>query len=777
VAFGPGLFYWNTLYSTEEFTDVFDNSLWYYTDATSFASTFDWESPEDGDAFSVPFQVAGLAVDYSGVKDVTLTATGGGSSVDINLYHDDTANWLWFPISYTFNPLEHGFDNGNVDLEITVTDYYDNQTVIQDSRQVAWNGSGGESYADEPSEAIPLVVDDQAADQGIFIAGVGQKWAKFTAVSGETYTVSAASLSAGLDVSLYLYDDDAATLIAVTDTGGAGQAEQLQWTCTFDGLYYLKVVNKSVQSGSRIPFKDSSYTYTLGVSAKSSSGTPGMISGKVQTSSGDAVQNARVDLKGTLNRAGLTLADGSFVLVAPEGSYDIEVTASGYSSYASSSKVTIWSSSTITHNVTLQGQSGAYSNTYYLPLVDYAGVTGVALSNALNSAQNAVRLTYYDNLGNELGEKTATLSGGGQEALAVSASGTTGWARVESAYPLVGMALLLQSGDALIDIDLKANLHKELVVPHVATTTGQWRSWLMVCNPASSQATLSVTHYAPGGTAASTRTATIPAGGATQVDLRSLLGEVDGGSLAISADQPVAAFLAYDGAEQGKPWQAGLSVTPQLVGGEGSYDYFLPYVAYGGGQTSGIALSNVDNDATNSVTVSFYDNDGALLATKSADIAARGQTTLVADAAASGSGWARIISSRPITGLGLVLGNDSPMVDLDLKSAAYTDLVVSHVVSDSDWTSRLMACNPGASQATVTLTHYDAAGSATQAGQTLTIPASGAVQQDLGELFTGGLGGGSIKISSTQPIAAFLEYDGQAQSQDWKAGLSVVPDR
>ena len=68
-----------------------------------------------------------------------------------------------------------------------------------------------------------------------------QDWIKFDAQVGMTYTLRTSGLGTSADTYLYLYDTDAATLLASNDDYGGTLASLIEWVAPADGTYYILV--------------------------------------------------------------------------------------------------------------------------------------------------------------------------------------------------------------------------------------------------------------------------------------------------------------------------------------------------------------------------------------------------------------------------------------------------------------------------------------------------------------------------------------------------------
>ncbi|NLF00195.1 MAG: hypothetical protein GX601_04375, partial [Anaerolineales bacterium] len=68
-----------------------------------------------------------------------------------------------------------------------------------------------------------------------------EDWFSFSAIRGRTYTIVTTELGLAADTYLYLYGDDATTLIAINDDHDNSLASHLEWTAPADGVYYVAV--------------------------------------------------------------------------------------------------------------------------------------------------------------------------------------------------------------------------------------------------------------------------------------------------------------------------------------------------------------------------------------------------------------------------------------------------------------------------------------------------------------------------------------------------------
>ena len=205
------------------------------------------------------------------------------------------------------------------------------------------------------------------------------------------------------------------------------------------------------------------------------------------------------------------------------------------------------------------------------------------------------------------------------------------------------------------------------------------------------------------------------------------------------------------------------------------YTYYLPYLEYETDDWSSMALSGLADSSGATATITYYSNSGQELKSETKTLSAHGQTAYTCDVQGAVEGWAKITSTAPLYGLELIGGKSGgPMMDLDLKSDLHYSFVIPHIDTGGEpWQSTASLCNPCTAAATLTLQYYSSAGAGSSV-KTVSIPAMGAVQIDLGDLF-GKQTSGSVYVTSDKPVTGFLEFDGTSGGMNWKTGLSMMP--
>ncbi|MBN2808979.1 MAG: hypothetical protein JXR80_05755, partial [Deltaproteobacteria bacterium] len=212
-------------------------------------------------------------------------------------------------------------------------------------------------------------------------------------------------------------------------------------------------------------------------------------------------------------------------------------------------------------------ETPAYDNFSYVPYLSNDAAsgrwTGLALTNR-NTNANQVLVEYYSRAGSLLALEEKELAANGQTAFpAQLPAGSEGWIKVSSTEPLQGLALVGQSSpESMFDMDLKTELFTQLKLPHLAANSSSWSSMLMLCNPNSSAAAITLKAYNGSGVNYATKQdVQVPAYGSLQENLFTLFsGQELSGTMLIESTQPITAFLLYDSQET--TWRAGLSAVP-----------------------------------------------------------------------------------------------------------------------------------------------------------------------------------------------------------------------
>jgi hypothetical protein len=189
---------------------------------------------------------------------------------------------------------------------------------------------------------------------------------------------------------------------------------------------------------------------------------------------------------------------------------------------------------------------------YYVPYYtgdpDYWTGLGIRNENAEEPANVSVVVRESD--GTEISTDYLTpIPARGQNAFMV-APGTAkeGWFQLNANQPLAGVCFVASYPDPtlMFDIPFLNELSKVLYMPHVAQND-VWDTTLMICNPGSAAAQVTLTFVRDSGTALTPLTVSIPARGSGRYEVTALTQGAGyaKGSVEISADRELAAFALY----------------------------------------------------------------------------------------------------------------------------------------------------------------------------------------------------------------------------------------
>lgn len=189
---------------------------------------------------------------------------------------------------------------------------------------------------------------------------------------------------------------------------------------------------------------------------------------------------------------------------------------------------------------------------YYVPY--YTGDpeywTGLGIRN--ESAEEAANISVVvrESDGTEISTDYLTpIPARGQNAFMV-APGTAreGWFQLNANQPLAGVCFvaLYDEPTLMFDIPFVNELSEVLYLPHVAQND-TWDTTLMICNPGSTAAQVTLTFVQDSGTALTPLVVSIPERGSGKYEVAALTQETGyaKGSVEISADRGVAAFALY----------------------------------------------------------------------------------------------------------------------------------------------------------------------------------------------------------------------------------------
>ncbi len=276
--------------------------------------------------------------------------------------------------------------------------------------------------------------------------------------------------------------------------------------------------------------------------------------------------------------------------------------------------------------------------------------TGIALANP-HSTQANVTLTAYNNQsGNPIGSSAITLPASGQKVFLVKdqlgVSGT-GWIRVESDQPIVGLEIFgnIHTGQ-ITGVQASTYPSTILYVSHFDTTAAWWTG-IALANPNDTSANVTLTAYNQSGTTIKSSPITLPANGQTVFQVKDPPLSVSGttGWIRVESDQPLVGLEILGSVTSGG--LAGL-VAATVVRNNLAFSHFDTTAAW----WTEIALAN-PNDTSANVTLTAYNQSGTTIGSSPITLPANGQKFFqVKDQlSVSGTGWINAISDQPIVGL------------------------------------------------------------------------------------------------------------------------------
>jgi hypothetical protein len=207
--------------------------------------------------------------------------------------------------------------------------------------------SQGDSYEPDNSYAEPQFLGDIGAGNSVtqdhtFHKFFDEDWIQFDAIKGHTYSINAGAKDSNVlcDTIIELYASDGTALLKRVNNHGAGVNEFLEWTSPEDASFFIRFINDSIYYGSSV-------TYVIDFLVSEFDPLPGYLNGRV-TSKGVGIRGVILEAN---NGAGVSLADGTYIIGLPEGTATISVHKDGY--HSQSFPVTILANQTIHHNVEL----------------------------------------------------------------------------------------------------------------------------------------------------------------------------------------------------------------------------------------------------------------------------------------------------------------------------------------------------------------------------------------------------------------------------------------
>lgn len=181
---------------------------------------------------------------------------------------------------------------------------------------------------DTYTEANVITPDDSSPQHHTIHVEEDVDWVRFYALADERYEIKAYSLTPEMDAIIELYEPDGVTKIVEKDNPAYPNVDEaLDWYCTVEGVYYVKVGHASPQDWAE------GAEYDLLIHDPSLFSLPEYLTGRVLSGGGKAIANAVIKLTGSEDSgSGISLNDGSFLASVKEGSYTVSVIANGYQS-------------------------------------------------------------------------------------------------------------------------------------------------------------------------------------------------------------------------------------------------------------------------------------------------------------------------------------------------------------------------------------------------------------------------------------------------------------
>lgn len=170
--------------------------------------------------------------------------------------------------------------------------------------------------------ANAIFLNDANPQQHNFSDQGDQDWVKFYGIAGESYTIETFNLGENCNIVIELYDSSGGSLLTTKNTGGSSEGESLEWTCTSEGVYYVKTRHNDPG----IYGRDTEYALNI---YHPIDGDTGWVTGRVVNFIGQGVRDGVIK-SGIGNGTAMTDDNGNYLMVLPSGTYTITVDALGY---------------------------------------------------------------------------------------------------------------------------------------------------------------------------------------------------------------------------------------------------------------------------------------------------------------------------------------------------------------------------------------------------------------------------------------------------------------
>ncbi len=207
--------------------------------------------------------------------------------------------------------------------------------------------------------------------------------------------------------------------------------------------------------------------------------------------------------------------------------------------------------------------------------------------------------------------------------------------------------------------------------------------------------------------------------------------------------------------------------------------YIIPVFKPGPGHWSGLGITNLNSTNAAKVTITIFNQKGAVLATQFKTLPARGQDAFIVGAGVTDNGWIEIISTRQLAGLNFLgeykdSSTDYYLGDVPFVQMLSNSLLIPHVAQNATWDTDVYAANPNTVTTTISYVYTSKTGIASTPYVT-TIPANGSQQISVTDITHDiDVQGGCVTISSAQGLAAFALYNNLKTGSYSYAGIKAV---
>jgi C1A family cysteine protease len=323
---------------------------------------------------------------------------------------------------------------------------------------------------------------------------------------------------------------------------------------------------------------------------------------------------------------------------------------------------------------------------------DASWQTFVAIANPNDVTATFVDLSFYSSDGQLLAVRDIGPIGAdakvGYLLSSLGISGT-GWIRVESDVPVVG---LLNFDDYANRMGSMSGVtpSTSIYFPHFHQDP-TWQTYYAIVNPSSAAASMTVTYYRADGSVVSTEPLTLAA---YQKTGRFATGGT--GWIAIESGTPIVGMLNFD--DYRNRMGTIEYATPSTT-------LYFPHYHQDGSWQTYYAIANPSTTSA-SVTVTYYRPDGSIVTTETLTLNAHSK---IGRFPSSGIGWIKVESSIPIVGMLNFDDYHNRMGSIVAVSQPLASVVFPHFHQDASWETYYAVVNVG-QPTTCTTTYYAADG-------------------------------------------------------------------